>query len=850
MDRQLKPIYLVQMNHFDPIWRRCWDRRFEYEGRIFASYADLQEAIISDWIRTADRGKTTFVLEQAVSLRKYIERHPEHYGTLRRLARERRIEILAGGEVIPDANMPMGESLVRNLLYGILWAEKTLGIPVNIGCRNDGFGSSAQIPQMFRQCEIRWLPFLSYKTPAGNYWRGLDGSTLYVRPPQARLLLGTNVKLAPCNACKGKGCEACQDRGFDQNGHVEVSSWLEDTGSEPFGLISLGGEETLPCMDLEKQVAERAENAEGVEYRFGIYQDLLPHVAAELEAVDNPPPERVALDPDIALSSAGCWVTRIKLKQRNRRAEHALLAAETLAAWAWLRGEQYPTDLLADTWRSLVFTHFHDAITATHIDAAYAELMNLYDWLDADTQAFTARAAHAITKRCTVEGQDRPATVFNTLSWSRTAPVSVEIAGWPTQWATVCDDLGPLPVYGIDRRADDTAVIHTLGRDVPALGSRGIRLSPATRAPAVESLAGESIENDCFRITSDEHGIVSITDKSTGDELIKPEALYAGELILEHDYGDPWATRRADHHRERLSPLTRRSAVRRVAGGCEIILEGQHPGNPTDFEVVWLTWRQRVLLRDGLPYVEFVTEVDWDTYNRRIRIGFPTAARGDHGDYEIPYGTIRRGRYEPTYEANGVNGDWPAIHWAAPAGNNTRVAIINRGECSYRIEDGTVLVSLLRSPGSPWCLHEPQFYRMPLFDGMRDAGKHEFRLAMFPFKGPWQDSGVTQQAWSYNAPLPAVADCTPAVPSMGLGLSAKGTMISTVKRAEDGDALIVRLYEYAGQGETTALHIPEGFSKAQLVNLLERQPSPLPVNDHSVQIEMKPFKLVTVRVEK
>jgi len=152
MDRQLKPIYLIQMNHFDPIWRRCWDLRFEYDGRIFAAYADLQEAIISDWIRTSDRGKTTFVLEQAVSLRKYIERHPEHYGTLRRLARERRIEILAGGDIIPDANMPMGESLVRNLLYGILWAEKTLGIPVNIGCRNDGFGSSAQIPQIFRQC--------------------------------------------------------------------------------------------------------------------------------------------------------------------------------------------------------------------------------------------------------------------------------------------------------------------------------------------------------------------------------------------------------------------------------------------------------------------------------------------------------------------------------------------------------------------------------------------------------------------------------------------------------------------------------------------------------------------------
>ncbi|HRR86691.1 MAG TPA: glycosyl hydrolase-related protein, partial [Phycisphaerae bacterium] len=60
----------------------------------------------------------------------------------------------------------------------------------------------------------------------------------------------------------------------------------------------------------------------------------------------------------------------------------------------------------------------------------------------------------------------------------------------------------------------------------------------------------------------------------------------------------------------------------------------------------------------------------------------------------------------------------------------------------------------------------------------------------------------------------------------------------------------VRLYEYAGRGETADLQIPEGFAKAQAVNLLERQGSPLSVKDRSVQIEMKPFKLVTVRAER
>jgi len=114
------PVYIVQMNHFDPIWRRCWDRPFEYGGQVYASYADVEQAVIDDWLKIAENTEATFVLEQTVSLRKYLERQPEKRDILRKLARDGRFELLAGGEVIPDANMPIGESLVRNMLYGIL----------------------------------------------------------------------------------------------------------------------------------------------------------------------------------------------------------------------------------------------------------------------------------------------------------------------------------------------------------------------------------------------------------------------------------------------------------------------------------------------------------------------------------------------------------------------------------------------------------------------------------------------------------------------------------------------------------------------------------------------------------
>lgn len=851
-----RTIFVVPMNHFDPIWRRCWDRRFEWNGNTYASYADIEQAVIDDWLTVAERSDATFVLEQTVSLRKYLERRPERLETLRRLAQAGRFEVLASGEVIPDSNMPIGESGVRNLLLGILWAERTLGVPVTTGCRCDGFGSSAQGPQVFRQCEIAWLPFLSYRVPDGDYWRGLDGTTLYVRPPAARLLLGSNVKLAPCPSCHGSGCDACLGRGFVQNGRVEMTTWLEELGDEPCGVMQLGGEETLPCMDLPEQMAQRNAETPGLAYRFGTYKDIAAAFKADIDRVDAPPPERISRDPDAALSSSGCWVTRIRLKQRNRRAEHTLLAAETLAALAWAGGETYPTEPLTDAWRTLVFTHFHDALPATHVDPAYDELMAMYDDVDRTAADVATRSASALSRSsapstpATKAGAARSCAVFNTLSWPRTAPVEIVVDTWSSPWAAARDDDGDLPVYDVRHGADGRTTVQVLARNVPAFGGRSLRLEPCDAVPAVEQVAGDMIETDAFRVASNAVGVTSIVDKRTGRELIDYAHYYAGELILEGDYGDPWATRSPNRRRERLNCFGRRTAVRRIPGGAEIVFSGTHPGNFHDFEVNWLAWTQRVILRDGLPYVEFDTEVDWDTHNRRLRIAFPTTTHTDDGDYEIPYGTLRRRRYDVcTYHPNGVNGDWPVTHWAAPASKTGSVAVINRGECSYRVEGGNVLVSLLRSPTTPWCMYEPNFYRMPLFDGMRDSGVHRFGLALYPFDALWSAADVTQQAWSYNAPLVARADATPAGEPR-LRLEATGTMISTLKRAEEGDALIVRLYEYAGRGEAVLLDVPPGFSRAAQVNLLERRAESLPVRSGRVRVQVGAFKLVTIRLER
>src|SRR3972149_2090743 len=130
-----KPIlFIITNNHFDPTWRRCWDRRFTWNGQTFVSYADIEEYYMLDNLAMARlHPEYKFEAEFTLVVRKFLERHPEKMEELHQLAQEGRFAVTGGGEVIVDTNMILGESMVRNYLYGLLWVEKTLGQKQRLG---------------------------------------------------------------------------------------------------------------------------------------------------------------------------------------------------------------------------------------------------------------------------------------------------------------------------------------------------------------------------------------------------------------------------------------------------------------------------------------------------------------------------------------------------------------------------------------------------------------------------------------------------------------------------------------------------------------------------------------------
>ena len=841
-----QPWHVLRFNHFDPLWRRCWDRPIDDGGRRFASYRAIEEQWINDAIASTADGVSCFLVECSWVLRHYLERHPEQRATVRRLSNEGRFELLGAGENIVDANLIHGELLARNLAIGTWWAEAELGTRPTTGWHSDGFGSSAQMPQIFRQCGYDWLPAISYNTPDAPYWRGLDGSSLFFSCPAGgpggerlvhRLATADAYrKLPPCPSCAGHGCATCEQVGFLPGARAELSKLPPARLPGTAGVILLWGEELPPGLHVAADIAAFNATHPDVQLRQSIHRDLRPYIADLLAQVDAPPAHLISSKVENNPSQSGCYVSRIAIKQCHRELEHALLAAET---WDTLLNHGNAHHALHDIWRRMTLSGFHDSITSSHCDQAYDELVDLHGDLARELTGLVATAGASA-----VRADATAVTVFNHSGLTATAPVRLSLpSGWA--WATVHVDGVAVPVHD----ADDEAVTF-VAADIPALGARTFHLAPAARIST--TLKSHEIRCGAMTVTVGEHGLTSLAMEGLG--IVTDNCRFqVGELLLEHDHGDPWATRSLERTRERLAPYTKLASIERHGDGVIITYTGNHPANDdphrcADPAVTWLTWTQRFHLREGVPWIDVETNVDLYTHGRPLRLAFPSATTHDRGVYDVPYGTLERGRYEgSTNHGGNAGGDWPAVHWAGIQAPGHTFAVFNCGTPSYRVEDGVVLVSVLRSPQLPYCLLEPTSYTLHNYHGMADHGKHTFRHALHIAGGDWRRNHTGDQAALFNGGLTVVSGALTG-PLPGWGLELSHTRLTAVKVAEDGRGIILRLVEASGTADMVRIAPPAPWNHAESCTLLEDQGTWLTNEDGAFNLSLKPWQITSVRI--
>jgi alpha-mannosidase len=246
---------------------------------------------------------------------------------------------------------------------------------------------------------------------------------------------------------------------------------------------------------------------------------------------------------------------------------------------------------------------------------------------------------------------------------------------------------------------------------------------------------------------------------------------------------------------------------------------------------------QTISLSAGSTRLDFSTAVDWHESRRLLKVAFPVDIRSHRATYEIQYGHVER----PTH----TNTSWDlarfevcAQRWADLSEAGYGVALLNDCKYGYDIHGNVMRLSLLRSPGWP--------------DPESDQGLHRFAYALFPHGGDLREAGVVAEAEAFNMPLVAIpaeagsAGTRPVAASI-VRADQPNVTVEAVKKADREDALVVRVSEVWGARGRVELSTTLPVQWVTRVDVLEREVAGLPCVDGMVELDLKPFEIVTLK---
>jgi len=789
MEKKPHEIVVLYHEHLDVNWARCTDRRIKTHSVLTRSYMDVFDWIMDVLPDLCERG-FHYSEGQTIFFRTFMERHPDKWGTIESLIKNKGIEVLRQGEVICDSNCVPAESIARNFLIAENFYSKYCkgAWSTKLGFLWDAFGNSANMPQILKLSGAELVGGTKYRLCEDHYWVGIDGTKL----PCIDMLLGSAHHVddpiyyllsrhPECPECKGFGCEKCDGRGMI-NAHPfnkeTVICFLEGTleiRDKRFALI--GAEESIPGHAILDAIDELNKKYAGdVVFRCGTIEEFWNHYHEFYKSVEDqyndPTPE---LNP----VNAGCYVTRIEKKQRLQAITYALIRAEAaIASRHWAAGTRAPVmDDMACAWKDIVMNIQHDAIGGAQTDTGYRECMSFLD--EAESIAY---------QYANVE-----------------KPYHANRAAIDHSRDGVCrKKLGKIDVI-----YDIKGIISAKKNGIDVFGEYRYR-------------------NQAY----------------TGTDS---EPLHIGELVLQDDWGEEYGWML-------LGPELPLSEY-----NCQVCESGNTiwwagKREESDPRAKTLAWETRIQASSDGEYLEFTTDVDWDTMSKRLRVVFPV---NDYAStesvWEIPYGFIKRSfdpnaRHKPLYNTGTSptsgyeyrstcpTGEFPALHWVKHEINDRQgVALLNKGIPSVRWLPGNLSLSLLRSPQMHDITILPHVQDVWDIDGMRDTGHHRFEYAIYPYVESLSNGDLTRIGYDYNA-------ASPKIPFVIEG----DVVVTAFKTAEDGNGFILRVQEAGGTGTKIKL-VFDGPKYVSPVNIIETETGHT-VHDHVFSANLHKHEIFSVRI--
>ncbi len=797
--------------HIDVAWLWTLGQTVRKSGRTFSTALRLMEQF-PDY---------TFSQSQA-QLYSYTEQYyPEIFAQIKERVKEGRWEPMGGTWVEPDCNAIGAESLARQFLLGRGYFHRHFGEDSDtpVLWLPDTFGYSWALPQLIKLAGMKY--FITHKMSWNQYnqmpnqilwWQGLDGTKVLTHflttPSDWTYLPHATTYNAQVTADEIFGTW----RNFRQ----------KETYNELITAYGHGDGGGGPTREMIENVEILEDFPGAPRVRPGTVREFMDRIESEIS--DDLP----VWNGEFYLEyHRGTYTSQARNKRNNRKSEFLLHDAEFVAALAALTTDYaYPHADTNKAWELICLNQFHDILPGSSINAVYKDSDKDYEAIRVLGESVRESAIQALA--ATLPANTSAIAVNATSFGGRRIG---KLDGDITSGTHLVDASGSSLTAQAVKGGVLVEVNDLAPYSVAAISeASGVTDAPSSDLSISQADGATVLENALLRVEINAEGDVTrVYDKQAAREVLAAGET-ANKLLAFEDRPmnfDAWDI--DIFYEDRTEKIEGVESITVVEQGpLRVGLEIKRRFQSSQIN-------QTVYLYKDSRRLDFDTWVDWHEHHVLLKAAFPVDVMSPTATFDVQWGNVER----PTHR--NTSWDWArfetcAHKWADLSEGDYGVAVLNDCKYGYDIHDNVIRLTLLKSATSP--------------DEHADEGEHFMTYSLMPHAGDWRDE-VIPAAYDLNDPLilrrVSGGGKTASLESL-VSVSAPNVVIETIKQAEDGNGIIVRLYEDQRRRGKFTLTTGFGIAQASICNLLEEAGDAVQAQGNSLQLDIKPYQIINLRL--
>ena len=790
-DEAFRKIHLVCNAHIDPVWLWEWEEGAATAISTFRVAADLCEQF----------DNFVFNHNEAILYQWVEEYEPALFKRIQDLVAQGKWHIMGGWYLQPDCNLPSGESFVRQILLGRNYFEEKFNVRPSTAINFDPFGHSRGLVQIMAKTGYDSYIFCrpaDYNKVSSNFvWKGFDGSEVIGLKSETHY-----------NSPLGKAEEKIRNV---MEEHQDVSPLLILWGVGNHG----GGPSRIDLQEISELIEKRRD--------VNIIHSTPEEYFSEIKTMKDK--LQVHAD-DINPVFPGCYTSQIRIKQKHRQLENELFATEKMAASAWAHGlMKYPSPELDEAMKTLAASEFHDILPGSSIQPVEETSLRLMDYGLELLSRIKTRAFYAFARGQEVaKDGEIPILVYNPHPYSVENVLECELNINDFNWSGTFGDIRvfqdgqeiPAQVEHeksnlyVDWRKRVVFKATLAPYQMNRFDCR-VEFLPEKPAPAVDE-AGAYIHFDTDELEvkiSKETGFIDLFTVN-GEDILKSGAFQP--IVISHN-PDPWGMRYTEFRDEvgRFSLLSTEKSAEISGIDTESIAPVRVIEDGDVRTVVEATFGfndsylvQRYYLPKRGSWVDVETRVFWNEKDKMLKLSLPVNMEAEKVLGQVAYGVQEL----PMDGTESVAQKWVAV----VSDEGKALSVLNDGTYACDFKDNELRLSLVRSPAySALTDGKSEFVPQDRFSPRIDQGERLFHFRINAGNATERLSHVDREALVFNE-APMAVSFFPSGQDVPAGellrLTDDVVQVTAVKKSQQGNILVVRLFEPTGYDRSTRLQIP------------------------------------------